>query len=77
MSSTSEAAMARVRSVGAVETVVYRRMGGELSLGTVGRCQVDPLGGEALHLQGTASDAIGGCWRGCSVWDRVSHDGLR
>ena len=68
--------MTRVRTVRAVETVVCCRVGGEVSLGAVARRQVDPLGDEALHLQGTASNAIGGCWRGCSGWDRVGHDGL-
>ena len=76
MSSTSEAAMTRGRTVGAVEPVVCRRVGVEVSLSAVGRRQVDPFGDGALHLQELLPVRFGGCWRGCSGWDRVGHDGL-
>ena len=58
--------MARMGSVGAVETVVYRRVGVEVSLSAVGRRQVDPFGDGALHLQELLPVRFGGCWRGCS-----------
>ena len=43
--------MARMGSVGAVETVEYRRVGVEVSLSVVGSRQVNPFGDGALHLQ--------------------------
>ena len=58
--------MARMGSVGAVETVEYRRVGVEVSLSAVGRRQVDPFGDGTLRLQEVLPVRFGGCWRGCS-----------
>ena len=58
--------MARMGSVGAVETVEYRRVGVEVSLSAVGSRQVDPFGDGTLHLQELLPVRFGGCWRGCS-----------
>ena len=51
MSSTSRAATARLRSVGAVESIAYSQTGGEVPLGCVGHHQVGPFGDELLDLQ--------------------------